>query len=574
MALGTDWTDWADGKDLAGISQATDPLQRAGYDPEELRADPVKRMQAMQAMAGPYPAQASAAAAPVQNKIGAPTSSQVSRTATSTPATDYNQIGQEALNKAMSLGGFAEQTAHDLASSSGPDTATLEARRSQLATPTPYRDPQTGQVLDSAKQYEPTTGQKILRGIRGGVVGFLSGGLPGAIVGAVEPQDIRGGQAYGAPNRAYQTAEQNRQAELASTDQQIKEAQDRFKAMTDARSKAASEARQGVTAYKDVAQQAGDLLKTGIQQQKEDRAENAPPAEPKTYEEMVLRAFQETDPVKKQQYENAARQIRQTEVRKFQAANAGGGTGMPLPGNQGASGNDYLNTLPAGFRETVQAIGEGRQAPPSAGNRSKQAIALLEAVNRAYPGYDATAYPTYASTRKAFTSGPIGVGINAFSTALSHLDNLERHIPDNTGLSTVNWLENKMTPSGSQRSQALARFDTDATAVSNEVARAYKGGVITKEEFEHMEGLLNRNDAPSKIKANIEEFRDLLRGKLRSYQDQWEAAMPPGTVSPLMTLQNVGQHLGGGGAPATRQAAPAAAGGGGASWFSQHPVAQ
>ena len=116
-------------------------------------------------------------------------------------------------------------------------------------------------------------------------------------------------------------------------------------------------------------------------------------------------------------------------------------------------------------------------------------------MNRAYPGYDAAQFPTYAATRRAFTSGTTGQAINSFNTALQHLNRLEQHIPDNTYFSTVNAAENALTPSGSQQGRQLAAYDADATAVSNEVSKAYKGGVITKEEFDHMSKLLNRNAA-------------------------------------------------------------------------------
>jgi hypothetical protein len=48
-----DWTDWADGNDLANLSQGTSPLAKLGYDPDELRADPLLRAAAMQRLAQP-----------------------------------------------------------------------------------------------------------------------------------------------------------------------------------------------------------------------------------------------------------------------------------------------------------------------------------------------------------------------------------------------------------------------------------------------------------------------------------------------------------------------------------------
>ena len=43
---GDDWTDWADGSDLAGLCRSTAHLSAMGYDPDELRANPASRAEA------------------------------------------------------------------------------------------------------------------------------------------------------------------------------------------------------------------------------------------------------------------------------------------------------------------------------------------------------------------------------------------------------------------------------------------------------------------------------------------------------------------------------------------------
>lgn len=299
---------WADPDELAGISRSGNVLAQMGYDPEEARGNPAMRSEIMGKLASPYamtpgaqgspaprpapnPAQAVAAPAAAQAapstpapaptpmpapkpQVTASSSSQVSPTGTPastaapsapTPASasgmGLDEIGVEALNRGMKLGGLAEQTAKDMAASTGPDTAALEAQRSKDALPTPYRDPHTGKVLESAEEagYKPGIWTEIGRGVRGALVGGLTGGIPGALVGAIEPQDIHGGTAYGAPDRAYQATEQARQARVGSEDQQIANMKDKFKEQTDARGKAAAELRQGVMAFNDTAKQSADL---------------------------------------------------------------------------------------------------------------------------------------------------------------------------------------------------------------------------------------------------------------------------------------------------------------------------
>lgn len=278
--------DWMNNDDggasvFGKLSRATFPLTDAGYDPDQVRGDPQLRAQVMQQIGSPYglqqapaatgrttptaapqTASATPAATPAVAKTPAATSANPAAPPSAQPSIDG--IGREALEKGMALGGFAEQTARDLASSTGPDTSALEAERAKNATPTQLYDPQTGKM---ESQYAPSVGRRIWRGVEAGLEGLAKGGIRGALAGAVDPA-AEGETPYGAPNKAYQATEAERQANLASEDQQIKEAQDKFKAMTDARKAASQEARAGVTSYADVGKTAKDLENVQVNQAK------------------------------------------------------------------------------------------------------------------------------------------------------------------------------------------------------------------------------------------------------------------------------------------------------------------
>jgi len=354
----SDSSDWVDPKELGGLSQSGNILEKMGYDPDEVRMRPELRAKLMEQLSSPYGAAGMApaggpmtaqpgmgansslrenapqlaamqprpqamqaagsasAGSPMATQMGAQTTTQSTpvlpsvtpRTAAqpgptqqtppapgaqrpmtqSSPApqaapmpqttgatsaqvaparaggsgaAQYDNIADQALRKAMGLGESAEQMAKDLGSTTGPETADLEAQRAKDAMPTPYRDPDTGKVLDSAKKagYKPGIGTEILRGLRGGVVGLMTGGIPGAVVGAIEPQDIRGGTAYGAPDRAYQATEATRTARLGSEDQQLQNVRDQFKAMIESKGKAAGEMRQGQEAFTNIAKESAAL---------------------------------------------------------------------------------------------------------------------------------------------------------------------------------------------------------------------------------------------------------------------------------------------------------------------------
>lgn len=620
-----DWNDWADGNDLAGLSRSTNPLTSAGYDPDEIRANPEMRAQIMKSIQTPYglsalqppgpkpaigpPAPpAGASPRPMTSSTGAPAGSgtlmpaRPPSVATPSPATgsagvtatgssqrnsELDAMSNEALQKGLELGGFAQKTAQDLAAGPDPRIAELEQERLKDQAPTPYQDA-SGRPLP---QYRESGWGKVGRGLKAAALGFAEGGPLGAVVGAVDPGQVPGGTGYSAPNAAYQAAEGQREGRLANENAQISNLQDQFKAATDARKAALEGAKTGSGAYGDVAKEAqGMEIKPGDPRAVLDDSgqptfatlqngkwldgsgkqimnpKPIPPTPREAPQSVLINGkpgFALFDPQKGWLDPTPGPTFGQPLRGRISPvptrAEAGGsGTGIPDAGDPTLTGDAYLASLPAELASTVRAIGEGREAPPSAGNRSKAAMAILNAVNRAYPSYDATQYPTYAAARKAFTSGPIGTAINAFNTALQHLDRMESNIPqENSRFETLNALENKLAPSGSKRGMDIGRFKTDANAVSNEVQKAYKGGVVNEDEYRQMLSLLDPNAAPAQVRSNLAELRQLLHGKLESYRAQWASQGPPGMRMPAPGIGGTegagtsGAASGGGGSNAT-----------------------
>jgi hypothetical protein len=288
--------DWADGSELAGMSRSGNVLAQLGYDPDEARGDPAMRAEIMSKLGSPYALNAGnrpqgPASSPATQTVGAtapapgprlvtrPTpapaaatappaaaSSQVSPSGTSTPAPDPNlpeslSLGLEGVKGALAAGKQASGVATELQNDKGPDTGAIDSRIKAESTPTPYRDPHTGKVLESAKDagYKPGFWGELGRGVRGAAVGLLTGGASGAVLGALEPQDVKGGTAYGAPDRAYQTTEANRESALASDQAQRTATLANFKDLTDRRKGLANTLRDVATSYNDAAKTGGEL---------------------------------------------------------------------------------------------------------------------------------------------------------------------------------------------------------------------------------------------------------------------------------------------------------------------------
>lgn len=271
--------DLVNGDDLASMSRGISPLDDAGYDPDELRANPQMRAQVMAQLRSPYGAQP-AAGAPANSRqqtatVAAPPAPRPAPQTTgvtpaqvtpggeqSNPATNgtagagLDPLVLDALHHGMTANEEDEKASLPLANSEGPETATLEKQRTADAAPTQAYGPD-GKLLP---QFKPTVGQRIERGVEA----FGRGG----ILGVFDPA-LAGSTPYGAPNTNYAQAETARTNRLASEDQQLQQSADRFKAMTDARKAGLNGLDRAVTGYGDVAKDA-----TAEQNAKTNQAKN------------------------------------------------------------------------------------------------------------------------------------------------------------------------------------------------------------------------------------------------------------------------------------------------------------
>lgn len=290
----------ADQDDLSQFPSAANPLTAMGIDPDEARANPSMLAQLHEAarMGGGVtpPAAASAPAPPPGRPVpgtedeppAQPPVSAQPTTHTQTPASpqtadDYEMAGLSSLNRNASMATDAAAIPTD-----NPEVDRLTALREKLATPAPLYDRATGKTLKTTQEYDPTTGKdvslnprtgigtKIWRGVRGGLVGFAEGGFPGALVGAIDPQDVRGGGAgYSAPSSAYTRGEQQRESELAATDSSLTDVSKNWKDAVDAAKAKAVEFRANAGLGKDETESATGVINAATNKKKEDNAANA-----------------------------------------------------------------------------------------------------------------------------------------------------------------------------------------------------------------------------------------------------------------------------------------------------------
>lgn len=313
-----EWTDWADGNDLANLSRGTSPLASRGYDTDELRVDPTKRDEAMKAIASPMAPPPNRAAILGRQQIAQntlpPNPAQDQRTAvpegeppnptlslrpnpvrgagaamadvagtaaslpetlsapsTTTPASPAKPTGVDWQGLAQrsaegSLGTADESRQLYESAPQAPNTSAIDTRIETESVPTNPRDvdPVTGKPL-----YKPSAWNRIERGI----AAFGAGGLP-----AVLDPARAGATPYGAPNKDYQEDEATRQGQLAADQQRKTDAMNRFKTLTDQVTGRAKNIESVQPGYKDAGTIANDAQKQQTDTAKEAREaqENSP----------------------------------------------------------------------------------------------------------------------------------------------------------------------------------------------------------------------------------------------------------------------------------------------------------
>lgn len=175
-------------------------------------------------------------------------------------------------------------------------------------------------------------------------------------------------------------------------------------------------------------------------------------------------------------------------------------------------------------RAKVQAIVDGRADLSSVGRKDQGRIAGL--VMQIDPNYDQTKFGAYKGERDRLTHDPEVVAAN---TALDHIERTKANIPDNFDSPTLNRIRNAVLfNTGSDK---LSAFETDVRVMSDEIAKAY--GANTEGGRQAQESLFSGVRSKADLIKRLNEQEGLLKTRLHSKEQQFEASAPKGTTMHL-----------------------------------------
>jgi hypothetical protein len=196
-----------------------------------------------------------------------------------------------------------------------------------------------------------------------------------------------------------------------------------------------------------------------------------------------------------------------------------------------ALGAQPVADLPPALQQTIRGLANYSVDPATFPQRTyakggqmdrETAVGLAKQID---PDYDETQYKSRSKTRSDFASGKARQTINSLNQAVNHLDRMSRSAKalNNTSTRPVNamanwWIDQR----GDSR---ITTFQDDANAVQNEMATVFKGTGATDQEIKAWRDKISSSQSPKQLSDGVHELLQLMNGRLRAIDDQWNSSM-------------------------------------------------
>ena len=166
------------------------------------------------------------------------------------------------------------------------------------------------------------------------------------------------------------------------------------------------------------------------------------------------------------------------------------------------------------------------EAPPLNGYalRSPQGQAIMAAVEKLNPHYDATTYQTKQTARIAFATGKQGNMVRSLSVATNHLDQLAEaaHALAQHNIPAANAIIN--TYARHTGNPSITTFNAMSGVVADEVVKALIGSGGAESDREGIRDAFKAADSPAQRQAVIQHYEGLLGGQLNGLRRQYQHA--------------------------------------------------
>jgi hypothetical protein len=148
--------------------------------------------------------------------------------------------------------------------------------------------------------------------------------------------------------------------------------------------------------------------------------------------------------------------------------------------------------------------------------------------------YDPTVYEARAALRKSYTSGKVSEKLISINTALHHADLAydQANKLNNGKIKAVNNFGNFLRTQTSDPD--LARFKTTLSFLNRETPKAIAAGIVTNEDKQSFDNNLNAAQSKEQAMGVIDDYIQLLGGRVQPYIENWEDTMGDLKKFPVM----------------------------------------
>jgi hypothetical protein len=204
-----------------------------------------------------------------------------------------------------------------------------------------------------------------------------------------------------------------------------------------------------------------------------------------------------------------------------------GGDNDGALGDMSKTGAAYLATLPPQVRGTVQAMVEGRVAPPSSFALSKPYWQnMLAAAQNVDPTFDSAAWSGRVAGVKSFTAGADAGTVRSANQVLGHISDLadKADALHNGDYPALNWAKNKWD--SNIGSDAANNWVTQAHAVADELSSFMKGaGHSSDAEIHAWLDSLSPNMSPQQQRGSVQTLMGIYEHALQALEDKRTGAV-------------------------------------------------
>ena len=207
-------------------------------------------------------------------------------------------------------------------------------------------------------------------------------------------------------------------------------------------------------------------------------------------------------------------------------------------GDMNLTGKDYLASIPAQQRGTVQGMVEGTLAPPSSFALSKPYwVNMIAAAKQVDPTWDAANWNGRVTGMRSFKSGADAGTVRSANQVLGHISDLTDKADELHNSDYPSWNRVKNTWDSEIGADAPNNWVTQAHAVADEMSAFMKGaGHSSDTEIQQWKESLSPNMSPQQQRGAIKTLMGIYDHALQALEDKRTGAIGPVAAEKLGPL--------------------------------------